>query len=351
MIRIIVLLFFLLSVTFHPCLSGGFAINNVTEINKKTEGEFSFPILSNAANAAVAIQINEILQLLILEIKIGKQANSIFENIWPVEDTYGVQSMGYRVFVNDDYLFSIGFFYETLSSYPDYSEHYYTFNAQNGDLLELNDLFTSTGFSAFDKRIRETHRQRIKESDSVGQETVNDLLSCAANQNITKFYVTPGEIAINYYGGRCLPHVTQVFDIDWNVISSSEQIKNLLNDFGKEVLIEKTKSVKDTYHKRDERLVARGLIDGKYPFLLYMDFDYFSKHKSTYSGSGKYWYDKVGEVIDLQVSSVDKVNFTLNEKDKTGKKRARFDLVMKGGKLSGTWTDLEKSIVRNVQFK
>lgn len=340
-----------------PAFAFVFKLKDITETNSKTSREFSFPILTSHSQAGVAQKINDLLQLAVLYQKVGKHKTSIFENIWPVEDAFGNQSMGYSVFTNNGFLFSIAFFYETMGAYPDHSEQYFTFNAQSGDLLELDDFFLEQGFLEFDKFVRTKYKDVIyseiqdiavsakedTDDDDFEErlEGINSLLECCINQKIEKFFIDNKGINIRYYDGYCLPKALRAKDIGWDLTIPYSELDHLLNEFGKEILINKTNPVSLLFPEKHQTLVLRGLINAKYAFFLYVNFSHYNKYDNQFSIYGNYWYDKVGKSIDLSGSTTDRVNFEIFERDENQEEVGLFKIKFSDGKPSGTWTDLK----------
>lgn len=358
---------FLLSIFIPESKCSVFEIKSVTGTNKLTNDEFSFPILSSGEKPKVAERINDIMQLSVLNLKIGREKESIFESIWPINDIHGVTGMSYTIYMNNDNIFSIGFYFATMGAYPDNSSHYFTFNAQNGELIELNNLFYPDGFHSFENIVKLKHKDIIynniknllssyceNKSDNFNEEYVNELnnlLECCVTQKIDKYFVSEEGINIDYYDGSCLPHVAQAFDIDWHVIIPYNDLSNLTSEFGEKILSNSAQDIKNIITPKEKLFFTKGAIDGKYSISLFIDYCYFNKYDKEYDVSGNYWYDKVGKSIYLNGKTKDKSNFELYEKNENGDITGRFNIKYLNGKFSGTWTNVETSKQMEIQFE
>ncbi|RYG00459.1 MAG: hypothetical protein EOO02_14850 [Chitinophagaceae bacterium] len=148
------------------------AQSNYFQVKKVKTKELNFPIFSGSVNVTVTKNINELLQLSELQLLEGHQQNNIFENVSVDRGTIygGKVNIDYTVLSNNSKLLSVKFDEASCGATCTYWVQYYNFNAGNGSLIQLSDLFTKNGFSAFRdlvlKRRTRKFKQEIQQLDS-----------------------------------------------------------------------------------------------------------------------------------------------------------------------------------------
>jgi hypothetical protein len=224
-----------------------FGIMELTDTSR-LETIYTFPILVSHGNDSAVARINRTLQQAELELEVGTQDSSIFEKIWPAEDSFsGITEFGYRIIENSSKIFSIEFNKEGCGAYCEGFSSYYSFDANTGALLKLDQILTETGFHQLRKEVIEERRtliqQSIEQADSTeeGMEMKEMYTQCLdyiteLSFNPLAFYVDNGKIVL--LGSRCSSHAQLAIDEigEFENTRSTEQISGYLNSYGKSLL-------------------------------------------------------------------------------------------------------------------
>ncbi|MDC1107007.1 hypothetical protein OAT16_09895 [Prolixibacteraceae bacterium] len=301
---------------------------------------YSIPLILSKNHPEVAKRINQTIQMsevnCLYDVK-GKE--KFFDNLMD-ENGYGVTSMEYDILCNNSSILSISFRNETMAAYPDYHTSYLTFNAATGDIIDLPHLFTLEGLESlndevsvgFNEVIKSTYLTTINEEGLSREEKkemedyVFDLTKCNATQRIWKFGVTESTIVLEK--DRCFPHVIQCYDINWTaIVKISDLYDSDLTTLGKKLLEDKSPVRTNLYPLNAAKMSIHGKIDHKYDFTMVLD-----GYESYLSG--KYWYDKNGELIAITVKRVAPNKIEVKESGGSFLFNINYD-----GTLSGHWTN------------
>lgn len=133
----------------------GFVVGNsapyfaISHIRKGKD--FHFPILNSRRNPRVETKINQLLQLSELRALADPERKAVFEQVTINDGSlYGRKvSIFYHVYSNNPRTLSIGFDNTADGATTHWWVSYYNFNAQNGDLISLRDLFSDVGYEKF----------------------------------------------------------------------------------------------------------------------------------------------------------------------------------------------------------
>src|SRR5207237_8611617 len=165
-----------------PVVSSGqsayFTINNSRFYPFKADTEFSLniPILSSQTpDSTSANRINSFLQLFLLK-TLPQSGKSVFSN-WIKSDIVGFEGvtyLRYDIHANTDQILSVVFDKQWQWATTEYIRHWFNFNAQNGDRIELPDLFSDSGWQEFKKLLDKKRRKQfqrefahVKDSDLI----------------------------------------------------------------------------------------------------------------------------------------------------------------------------------------
>lgn len=227
----------LLFCTFAPKSANGqthyFAVKPVEYVEDGRD--LHFPVFySDSARALPTAKINELLQLSELEMLKGYQTKTVFEKVNYNNGTIygGKWEMTYTVFTNNNKVLSLGFDESSSGMTTAYWVRYYNFNPGNGDLVQLQDLFTPTGFKQFKSQAIKKSVSAFKdqihaagEQDSVWQEVIGDLHDYITDD----FYIKGSSIILN--GDNCLSKNQKGWDMV--VKFSLPSFSKYLSDYGK----------------------------------------------------------------------------------------------------------------------
>lgn len=268
-------------------------------------GDLRFPIvLKNSANDIAVEKINQFIQLSELELLNKFQKTTIFEEVAIGRSgLYGNKTdMAYSVYTNNNKGLSLGFDEAASGMTTHYWKSYYTFNSGNGDLIQLSDLFTKTGYRQFHnylvkKSVRKFKKQIIEmgKADSLNwrDEFEKEVTDQLGETNIDDFYIQGNFIVLD--GENCLQKGDKG-QFDMIVKFNLAEFKPWLNDYGKCVFGIKEGNIA-TYRSRSLCQLFAGKID-RYPILLII--------RSIYNNEcdGVYCYQKFGKGIYMEGSIV-----------------------------------------------
>lgn len=301
--------------------------------------EFSFPVFSLAADSFTTRNINQLLQLSELELLDGYQKKNIFEKISVDNGTIygGKTNISFDILTNSSKLLSLRFDEASCGMTCTYWIRYYNFNAGNGDLLQLKDLFTAEGFAAFNKLALRKRSARFQKElvkiKSDQRETLLYVLDSYKEDDLNDYFIKDTSISVD--GENCLSKNDKFSDIDMITKFNLHEFKKYLNDYGKTVFGIKNDSV-STYRSHELPQLFEGTIDSSLNILLVMIHD--DKNKMR----GGYAYLKFGRLIYFE-GELNGKELILTEKkdnsDDNGYINANFD----GNKMNGLWTNKNKT--------
>lgn len=308
-------------------------------IHSIKESSYEIPVLTHAQQPATAEKINHIIQMQVIR-KSHKVAGKKFFSEMKDETGYGTMSLGYQILTNNHSIFSIVFHDETVSAYPDYHTYYYTFNSATGEIISLEELFTTAGLkhlknhtnSIFNENIKRNYQNFWDELSEVERQDQVDYLfqltECNANHEILKFGVRDTDFLVEK--DRCFPHVIQAHDVSWSCeVPFKKLYSDDLSEAGKTLLVEKQPFKSTTSHLNKEVITLHGKIDGKYSFNMYLE-------RSGDLIRAEYWYTKFGNVIDLG-GEITEHGIELQEAD------GKFIISLNSNNtLSGAWYDKDE---------
>ncbi|GAA3991937.1 hypothetical protein GCM10022210_51900 [Mucilaginibacter dorajii] len=294
-----------------------------------------FPVFyNNPANAATTSKINQQLQLSELELLKGFQTKNIFERINYNNGTIygGKWQMTYDLFTNNNRLLSLGFDESSSGMTTAYWTRYYNFNAGNGDLIQLSDLFTPAGFKLFKslaiKKSVRAFKEQIHaagEPDSVWQDVIRYI-----GEYVTEdFYIKGNSIILN--GDNRLSKNQKGWDMIVKFGLSS--FGGYLNQYGRCVFGLTNQPIAQ-YRSVSLPQLFTGKID-KYPILFIL------RSSNYHDCEGVYCYQKYGRGISMQGDMVNG-QIKLDEYDSDFNTKAHITGRASPDSVTGTWAKSPK---------
>lgn len=177
----------------------------------------SFPYVFGADDE-ISTRINYLLQSQALKMLVKEKTSNPSEAIQP-ESTF----IDYQVLRNDDRVFTIQINMEGCGEYCEYYQQYFSFNSSTGDIINVKDVLTKSGYLEAKIALTEERQQMLKDHISNKQEelkTSSDPESMLAEQiemfqyclesrdtssfQFNRFYLK--ESSITFVEGRCSNH-------------------------------------------------------------------------------------------------------------------------------------------------
>lgn len=108
---------------------------------------YSFPYISREADNGIADSINRSLAKEVLDITLGEQRASIFENVWGSKQrpTPRLYDLSFDILRNDGILLSVAISAEGCGAYCEYFTRYLNFDSRTGRRVYLTELLTEQG--------------------------------------------------------------------------------------------------------------------------------------------------------------------------------------------------------------
>lgn len=301
----------------------------------KDSGNLHFPVFyRKPADTRTTEKINQYLQLSELELLNGLQTKTIFEKV-KIDDgsLYGRKwDMTYSIYSNNEKVLSLGFDESSSGMTTHYWSRYYTFNAKNGDVIQLSDLFTLQGYRKFHKylikkSIREFRKQLLGIDTTITNNSDwDEIIPELGQSNITDFYIKGTSIILD---GNNLLNKDQKIAMDITVKFKLPEFESYLNDYGKCIFGLKSGDIAE-YRSCSSPQLFTGKID-KYPVLFIIRQIYANEYE------GIYCYQKFGKGIYM-TGKVANGKIKLEEKTDQLENRAFIKGKITQDSITGTWT-------------
>jgi hypothetical protein len=312
----------------------------------KSNDDFSFPIFSDRNAFSVSKKINQLLQISELEILREFPDQNIFKKISTNKDgLYGGKvSISYAIQANTSKLLSIKFDQASCGMTCHYWVRYYNFNAQNGDLLQLKDMFTEAGYHEFykkiaQKRIKELRRE-IKKLDKEAQADFKEIETYYADDDLNDFYIKNGNLYID--GDNSFHKNLKFSGIETVCMFRSAEFKKFLNANGKSIFNLNNQPIKE-FHSKSFPQLYKGKIAGK-NVLMAINAGYKNDFRAEYV------YLRYGEGIFLN-GELNGTTLSLSEKNIDDKDTSIIVAEFKNNQIEGTWTSKQKKKIYKVSLK
>lgn len=312
-----------------------YAQNNYFSYKTIRYGEdFMFPVFAYANDTHTAEKINELLQISELNLLKGHEKDNIFEEVMVDEETMtsGKDAIQFEVLANNNKILSIGFEQEFVSASSSYWTQYYNFNAGNGDLIQLKDLFTEEGYPHFyqyaaKKRASEFQKEEQKLSAEEKDESVEMNDAFFYEDDLSYFYIIDSVVYID--GENMFPRGVNMSGIEVICAFNLSEFSAYLNDYGKSVFGLSQAAVQQ-YHSASLPQIFEGTIAGKLNVILVLN------QADKEGATANYVYKKFGKAISWQGIAEDN-RLKMNEIDANNDKVAAIDVNYNGTKIEGNW--------------
>lgn len=303
----------------------------------KDKDGFSFPIFKSE-DSTTAEKVNHYLFLSELGVFYTPHAKNIFKVVKEFDrGLYGGKQWIKPTFHTDNNrIISLELDQSACGMTCAYWSNYYTFNAGNGDRIQIKDLFTPDGFRKFSKIIarkrKANFRKQVSKLDTgmraqyfadIDDYTVDDLHA---------FYIRNNAIYIDgmwHFGSKAR--------FEWETMMTKfnlSEFKGFLNNYGKCVFGIDINSIAE-YHSVSLSQVYSGTI-GSASVIITLH------GNSPEYISATYVYTKYGKAISLE-GTYENGKIVLTEKDENYEDRAYITLSIKGSEITGTWEDAKKN--------
>jgi len=258
-----------------------------------------------------------------------------------------ILNMDATIIRNDGKLLSMLVFIEGMGAYPSSWNYYLTFDLTDGSPVNGTDLFTEAGLEEIKRRIVQQRKALVREgvkhlyADTSGyaedgidsaqlRDIEEELMQCAAEPDLD--YVLLSDTSFNPAYMRCLPHVIEAFDIDWDTPLPITSITNNLSEYGKSLLglgAEKPNPNNEYF------TVLKGTV-GKFPVTMILPTE--RSNDEDMRLEAHYFYDTKGKAIPLEAKR-NGDTLELREETEEGKRGEHFKGTMKDHTFTGTWYD------------
>ncbi len=286
---------------------------NYFKITKKSQGEYlNFPVINNTDSNIVAEKINAYLQISKLNL-IVKSQKEIFNKIIPGNfDVNGITAMYYQIHSNNKRFLSLSFNESGTFAGTHHWNENYNFNSKNGNLIHLQDIFTSKGFLNFKAlSLKRRVAKFNKEFNQLGQvekmEYEQPTNSFINSDNLKDYYLKDSFIYINDYNLQSKNQKVLIF----NLLTSYKlkEIKPFLNNYGKALFGLANDSFLN-FQTNTYPQLYKGFVRDSFPIVMLLE-----KHNDT-EINGYYVYTKYGIGIELSGSLIGN-KLSLTEKNST----------------------------------
>ncbi len=297
------------------------------------QNEMEFPLFDNPENLKSIDKINRLLQIAELSLIIGHEKRTVFERTRILDNGIfdGKVTMVLKILENSDRVLSLKFDQEESYATMYYWTSYYNFNPQNGDLIQLEDLFTDIGYKAFVKKVK---KKRIKDFRAYFKNKVpKDLVHIEdsyANDDLNDFYIQGSKIFIE--GDNCFHKNLKFSGVKTLHEFNLNYFQDYLNDYGKVLFgIKNNQTHYNSYVSSCLPALYKGHIGGS-PIYFYL------QKKSIYADDiqATYVYSKYGKGIRLYGEYRNETLY-LTEDDENYKKRASIEAKIEGNTITGIW--------------
>ena len=300
--------------------------------------KYSFPLIDTKSK--IACKINDCIQMQSLYKKYSSNDEQILSEI--LTRKY-IESSSFQVYTNNSHLLSIkinsGFVWHD------------NFNVQNGELIDLRNLFTSEGYEELIKKTQSILHTRVsdklkslkKRIRSSALDSLNTIFeNYILDRNFSSFYIQNDSLTLPYL--ECssitmLDGLSRKDNINWNVTFPKTELESLFSEFGK-CVFNKSGNISNYYFHELYYLFLKGRIDNKYPITMFICFSYNKRFRIYDIDESGYWYNSVGKRIDLQ-GTKDGNSFKLQGNDDTSHEIETFQFTKKEEKYIGVWKNLK----------
>lgn len=309
--------------------------------NKKARLNMNFPVFENPDQRVAVEKINKTLQLAELNLLVGYEKQDVFERTRkPFRGVLeGKVDMLPTITTNTEYLLSLHFNQSESYLTMYYWTTFYNFNPQNGDLIQLEDLFTDDGFKIFKKAVKRLRIATFKKHfDQKIPEELSYIIEAYEKSDLRDFYIKDNAIFIDsdncFYKNHKFSGTRMVYRFELN------QFEEYLNNYGKVLFgLANNPCHYDAYAPSCLPALYKGYV-GEWPIQFYLN------RPSIYSNHIRavYVYSNYGKGIQL-AGELDGNALELIERDESFDATAQISARVEGDKISGTWQSLTDDVV------
>lgn len=299
--------------------------------------DFNLPIFSDSANHAVAKRINQSLQIGELELLKGHETKHIFEKVSIDRGTIygGKVDLSFTISTNNNRLLSLKFNESSCGMTCAYWVSYYNFNAGNGDMIQLKDIFTKTGYKIFrrfatKKRILQFKKELLK-LETEERKGFDEIIGSYEDDDLNDFCIKGNELLID--GENSFSKNQKFSGIETVCKFKLKEFYSYLNTYGKALFSKNTTNIAD-FRSNSLPQLFTGQIGTENILLLLVNND-------ENSFKGEYVYVKYGRGIFLE-GKLNGDKLLLTEYDADFKPNGSIEAKLKQNQLVGTWTSIDK---------
>lgn len=305
---------------------------------KGKEDDFSFPFFDSAANSKAVGKINLLVQL--------SELNQLYDpktKDLPVDN--GGVAIDFIIKSNTSKMLSIMLNESSCGATCYYWVKYYNFNTQNGDVIQLSDLFSKQGYSQFGNMVYKSRMSQFKKEllkvkdkeDRANLET--DIMSKYEEDDLSDFYIKDKYIYID--AENSFSKNEKFFGIETVSHFELKDFEPWLNDYGKCVFGLSNKDV-SVYQSVSLPQVFKGTIAGAEVVAV---ISYGNKNTMF----GNYAYLKYGKVIEL-FGTIKVDNLTLKESNDDDDTIGIITAKYAANKITGTWASADGAKIYNINL-
>lgn len=306
----------------------------------------SFPVVYSETNPEAAKNINTVLHYRSLEKVFQEDDVSRFSAVFPPEgEIHGASEFSYDIIANNEHYFSVAIESAYTGAYSEYFTLFYNFDAQTGQPIYLNDLFSEAAVEDLTEWVANAVSTRIKtfmdsidmdDPEGYGPEQYDMYAECLSYYEeptpLSDEYFFLTDSTITFVKGRCSNHMMAALDDLWEFYESFpvDELENIMSDNGL-ALMHGTERQIEPYIIPSGK-VLKGAMGGKYPITLILRNTYLNHY------SGIYWYDKIGKPISLYGKLIEDQGFVEIDEKVNDKVTGTMTLsAQKDGALEGDW--------------
>ncbi|MGS2739468.1 hypothetical protein [Sinomicrobium sp. M5D2P17] len=329
-----------------------FSLKPLRDTHPVNKEHFNFPFITDSTDAAM--RINTWLHGTILEILPGQFQYSPFEKIWPKNrSVQGVTMLNYLVYANNNRYISIDITGEYAGMHSSRFSVIQNFDAQSGQPITLDDLFTSKGLEglqqlAIKQRADLLHRfltslDTTNRNDARQYQKYADCLSALKKDDLVYDKLLLTNNSLKVIRNSCYSHSDNIHDElgDFENEFDFEQLKPFLNTYGKHLF---SSASNDRYFQNKKSGIHiglyRGNIEQQQPVSIFVEKIYGDGSLRAFC-----YYDKAAKRIDLQTERKPDGSYEFREigpdqKTVTGIFYLKYDHSFR---LEGAWQTPDRS--------
>lgn len=303
----------------------------------KSGADLSFPILkNNGKDSNVIEKINYTLQLSELK-KIDKKNTDIFSKVRYNDIAFeGIEYKKYTIESNSSKLVSLKFFTSGTFMTTFQWHSYYTFNAKNGSLIHLQDIFTKNGYQLFKSlAVKKRLKQLKKETEKLDisfKNDFDDIFNTIKNDDFKNYYIKDSAIWMDEFNLQ--GKYQRIHGLNLITTYKLKELKPYLSNCGKALFGLTHDSFLNTQTHLFPQLY-KGFVRDSFPIVMLLE-----KHNNT-EINGYYVYTKYGIGIELSGSLIDN-KLSLTEQNSNNKKSSIIDATYSNAFFTGFWQDIDR---------